>query len=190
MNFTDNTAQGHTGTQVAGSNRTKARDRRRRRVRKRRSAAAKTPPLTARQRTFVSEYAQILNGSRPIKPAGCRVGTSRPHASRLLRKPHVQKELQKLAREREARLELSAQNVLRELADRAFFDPRLLLDEHGNVRPIHTLDERTAKGIEKFSCRKLYKGVGEKRRCVGQEWKFRFGHPRALVMLGKCLGLF
>jgi hypothetical protein len=79
---------------------------------------------------------------------------------------------------------------VQELADRAFPDPRLLFDEHGNVRPIHTLDDRTAKGIEKFSCRKLYKGVGEKRRCVGQEWKFRFGRLRALVLLGKCLGLF
>jgi phage terminase small subunit len=190
MNITNNTAQGHTGTQVAGANRTKARDRRSRRVRKRRSGAAKTAPLTPRQRTFVSEYAQILNGSRPVKRAGCKVGTSRPHVSRLLRKPHVQKELQKLAQERAARLQLSAQNVVQELADIAFFDPRNLCDEHGHVKPIHTLDKRTAKGIEKFSCRKLYKGVGEKRRCVGQEWKFRFGRLRALVLLGKCLGLF
>jgi hypothetical protein len=41
------------------------------------------------------------------------------------------------------------------------------------------------------SCVNLYKGRGEKRHCVGQRWKFRFGdRSRALELLGKYLGLF
>ena len=189
MNFSNSTAKGHTGSQVAGANRTMARNRRRGRVRKRRSGAAKTSLLTPRQRTFVSDYAQVLNGSCPAKRARCKVGTSRLHASRLLRKPHVQKELQKVAQTREARLVLSAHDVLQELADIAFFDPRQLFDEHGRVKPIRTLDERTARGIASFKKRDLYQGRGKNRRCIGVIWKFRFDRMRALVTLAKCQGL-
>ena len=182
MNFSN-------GTQAAGSNQTRARNRRRSRVRKRKSGTAKTTPLTPRQRTFVSEYAQVLNGSRPAKRAGCKVGTSRLHASRLLRKPHIQKALQRLAVETKARLELSAENVLQDLSDAATFDPRNLLDEHGHVKPIQTLDERTARGIASFKRRELYKGRGKNRRCIGVIWKFRFDRLKPLVTLAKCQGL-
>lgn len=72
----------------------------------------------------------------------------------------------------------------------AFFDPRELFDGHGRLKPIQTLDERTAKGISAFSCTDFYKGTGKKKHCVGQLWKFRFGRLRALEILGKCLGLF
>jgi phage terminase small subunit len=146
--------------------------------------------LTSRQRAFVSEYVRDLNGSQAASRAGCRARNARLAASRLLRKANVQREIQKLVREREERLEVSAAKILQDLAAVAFFDPRQLFDEHGSLKPIHTLDERTAKGIVAFNCRKLYKGVGEKKRCIGEVWRFRFGRFRALVLLGKCLGLF
>ncbi|MGD0009338.1 MAG: terminase small subunit [Terriglobia bacterium] len=168
-----------------------------RRIRRRSSGAAiprlhsTSNALTCRQRTFVSEYVRGLNGSQAAIRAGCKASNARLAASRLLRKVNVQREIEKLIREREERLNVSANNILQELAAVAFFDPRQLFDEHGNLKPIHTLDKRTAKAISAFSCVNLYKGRGEKRHCVGQRWKFRFGdRSRALELLGKYLGLF
>ncbi len=146
--------------------------------------------LTLRQRAFVLEYVRSLDGSQAAIRAGCRARNPRVAASRLLRKPKVEKVIHRLLREREAELELSANKILQELSAVAFFDPLQLFDEHGNLKPIHTLDERTAKAIS-FSWTNLYKGRGAKKRCVGQLWKFRFGNRlRALEMLGKCLGRF
>jgi phage terminase small subunit len=146
--------------------------------------------LTCRQRAFVSEYVRGLNGSQAAIRAGCRASNARLAASRLLRKAKVQREIEKLIREREERLEVSAAKILQELAAVAFFDCRQLFDEDGNMKPIHKLGEYVAKGIVSFSWRKLYKGKGEKKRCIGEVWRFRFGQFRALVLLGKCLGPF
>jgi phage terminase small subunit len=132
-----------------------------------------------------------LNGSQATVPAGKRASSARLHASRQLRKANAQREIQKHVREREERLEVSEEKILQELAAVAFFDPRQLFDERGNVKPIHTLDEHTAKAIAAFNCMNLYKGTGEKRNCVGQLWKFRFENRlRALELLGRQLGLF
>ena len=150
----------------------------------------KSNALTCRQRTFVSEYVRGLNGSQAAIRAGCKARNARLAASRLLRKPKVQKEIQKLIREKEEKLKVSANRILQDLAAVAFFDIRKLFDEHSRLKPIHTLDERTAKAITAFSCTNLYKGAGEKRHCVGQRWKFRFGNMRALELLGRHLGLF
>lgn len=43
---------------------------------------------------------------------------------------------------------ITTQRVMRELAAIAYADPRDLYDEHGNLRPVHTLDDRTAASIE------------------------------------------
>ncbi len=166
-------ARDHTGhAQLAGHNLITAYNRRITRISKRTSGAtihrlhSKSNALTCRQQIFISEYVRGLNGSQAAIRAGCRASNARLAASRLLRKAKVQTEIQKLIREREETLAGSAEEILQELAAAAFFDPRQLFDEHGKLKPIHTLDERTAKAITAFSCTDLYEGRGEKRHCA------------------------
>jgi phage terminase small subunit len=62
------------------------------------------------------------------------------------------------------RLNLTAEQVLRELARIGFSDIRPLFDEQNVLRPIHTLDEQTAAMIASFEHDALFSGSGKARK--------------------------
>jgi phage terminase small subunit len=90
--------------------------------------------LTARQKLFALEYPIDLNGTQAAIRAGYSARTAEAAASRLLRNVKVGAEIRRVMDERGKRLEISADNVLRELAKLAFsnIDDFLVIHEDGH----------------------------------------------------------
>lgn len=66
----------------------------------------------------------------------------------LLKSPRVVAEIERLRRAAIERTDITLDRILRELAAVAFFDPRRLYDANGYRRPVHTLDDSTARALE------------------------------------------
>lgn len=71
-----------------------------------------TTPLTAKEATFTREYLVDLNAARAARAAGYSEKTCRVAGYDLLRKPNVQKALQKAMDERAMRTQITADTVL------------------------------------------------------------------------------
>jgi len=87
--------------------------------------------LTDMQTAFVANYLVTLNAKRAAIAAGYSEKTAEEQGYQLLRNPSVSKALRRAMARRAKRLELTADNVLREIARIAFSD----------IRAICTFDE-------------------------------------------------
>ncbi len=84
------------------------------------------------------------------------------------------------------RLDLTGEQVLRELARIGFSDIRQLFDEDGTLRPIRTLDEQTAAMISSLEHDAIYSGTGKNRKLVGHTNKVKlWDKVQALVTLAR-----
>jgi phage terminase small subunit len=89
------------------------------------------------------------------------------------------------------KLELSADDTLRGIANIANFDPRKLFDEEGNAKGIHELDLETAQVLSGLDFVTLYEGDGEQKHAFGQLRKVRFADRlKAFELLGRYQKLF
>lgn len=78
------------------------------------------PKIKRRYRIFAREYLVDLNGKRAAIAAGYSKRSAEVTASRLLRKPRVQRLIRKLMKRRAEKLDLTGERVLKELARLAF----------------------------------------------------------------------
>ena len=106
--------------------------------------------LNAKQTVFCEEYLVDLNGTQAAIRAGYSKSSAGSIGSENLQKPEIQAYLQELADKRSKRTEITADNVLRELAKLAFSDPRNLFDVENSLRNIADLDEFTSASISGF----------------------------------------
>jgi phage terminase small subunit len=84
------------------------------------------------------------------------------------------------------RLDLTADQVLRELARIGFSNIRHLFNEDNTLRPIHTLDEQTAAVITSFEQDPLFSGSGKAREQIGVTQKVKlWDKVRALTTLAR-----
>ena len=108
-------------------------------------------PLNRRQQTFVNEYLIDLNATQAAIRAGYSKHTAKEQASRLLTIVDLQEAITKASDKREARTEITADRVLKELSRIAFFDQRKLYREDGTLKAMHEFDDESAavvSGIE------------------------------------------
>lgn len=104
-------------------------------------------PLTPKQAAFVREYLVDLNATQAAIRAGYSEATAYSAGQRLLKDVEIATAVQKAMDKRAAKVEITAERVLQEIAKLAFFDPRKLFDESG--RPLHVsqLDDDTAAAV-------------------------------------------
>lgn len=76
--------------------------------------------LSKKQEQFCREYIIDFNSSASAVRAGYSKKTARHQASRLLTKVNIQEYIQKLINKRSKKLEITAENVLEEIATIAF----------------------------------------------------------------------
>lgn len=142
--------------------------------------------LSPKQKRFVEEYLIDLNATQ----AAIRAGYSPKRADSIghenLRKPEIQKAVESKMNERSKRVEITADNVLREIARLGFSDPRKLFDENGNLKPIHELDDDIAAAVAGIDV--VVRGDGENALQV-RKIKF-WDKNNALEKLGKHLRLW
>ncbi len=103
--------------------------------------------LSNKQNFFIKEYLIDFNATQ----AAIRAGYSKKRADQIgyenLRKPEIQRSIQKQIKKRCDRLEISADRVLKERARIAFFDIRKLFNKNGTLKQVHELDDDTAAAV-------------------------------------------
>lgn len=103
--------------------------------------------LTPLQERFCREYIIDLEGKAAAIRAGYKAQTAKGSASELLQKPHVRAYIEQLKARQFKRIEVRADNVLRELGCIAFVDPIHVIDHSGFVLPLDQIPEDVRRAI-------------------------------------------
>ena len=97
--------------------------------------------MNTKQDLFCREYLVDLNATKAAIRAGYKEKAAGQYGYELLQKPHIQKRVSELMAERADRVEVTADRVLQELADLAFFDPSKIFEfQNGGIRIKDTAD--------------------------------------------------
>ena len=147
--------------------------------------------LTARERLFVREYLVDLNATRAAIRAGYSPRMAPHNAHRVFNRPRVAAAIEAAMAERAARLEITAERVLRELALMGFANLRdyVAPDGEGFVE-LSRLTRDEAAAIREFSSEEVTTGQGAAARRA-RKVKVRLADKKgALELVGKHLGLF
>lgn len=103
--------------------------------------------LTPKQAIFIAEYLVDGNATRAAIAAGVPEKSASVTASRWLKNRKIAALVATRQAQRAARLEITAERVLQELAKLAYFDPGMLYDAQGNFKPVHLLDDMTRAAV-------------------------------------------
>ncbi len=103
--------------------------------------------LNVKQMAFVREYLVDKNATQAAIRAGYSAKTARSQGERLLTNAAIRRAVEVGISDLATRVGLTAERILRERMRIAFFDPRKLLDNEGNPKPLQELDEDTAAAI-------------------------------------------
>lgn len=101
-----------------------------------------------RRKLFVEAYlANGRNGTQAAIAAGYSAKTAAVKASQLLTEVKIAQAIDARAEKLQAAMELTTENVLRELARIALFDPATLYDAEGKLLPVHQMPADTRAAI-------------------------------------------
>ena len=140
--------------------------------------------LTAKQQRLVAEYLLDCNATQAAIRAGYAPRNADVQGSQLLGK--LGAEIAAAQSKHLKHLDLTAEQVLRELARIGFSDIRPLFDEHDALRPVSTLDEQTAAMISSFEQDALFSGSGKDRHQIGVTKKIKlWDKVQALATLAR-----
>lgn len=138
--------------------------------------------LTNKQSMFVKEYLIDLNATQAAIRAGYSEKTSSRIGPELLGKTWIQSAIQAQMDKRAAKIEISAEKVLQEIAKMAFANVQDLYDEYGILKPISELPRDVAAAVQSVK-------VNLTEACAVQEVKL-WDKKGSLELLGKHLVLF
>jgi phage terminase small subunit len=147
--------------------------------------------LTKRQRIFVAHYLKDGNGTKAAIAAGYSKKGARVAGVRLLTNANVSAEITEKSEKLIKKLEISAENVLQEIARLAFLDPSKFFDANGRLIPIAKLDDDTKRCLASLDVEELFAGKGESREQIGVLTRIKFVDKGInLERLGRYLKLF
>jgi phage terminase small subunit len=147
--------------------------------------------LNARQRKFVVEYLKDNNATQAAARAGYSARSAKAQGTALLSHPTVKAEIAEKLRLQEQRLEIKADDILRELMRIGLADVGEAFDEEGALKSIREIPEHLRRAISAVDVEEIWEGRGEERRLVGYARKIRFWSKTAsLDKLGRHLRLF
>ena len=140
-----------------------------------------------RREVFCREYLVDFNGTRAAVAAGYSKRTARFKAHDLLQEPNIQQRITQLKDERVDRLQIKADDVLRELAHIGFSNvTNYQLDDSGV-----TLAEGASQDAMKAVAGIKRRSFIDRQGCHHVEVEFKlWDKVKALEDLGKHLGLF
>lgn len=121
-------------------------------------------PDAAAQRRRLFAQAYIANGgnmTEAAKAAGFSERTAYAQGSRLFKHVEVQALIQQGAAKVARKYELTTDMVVRSIVQELTFDPALLYDQHGRLRPITQLDEDTRAALQGVEITEEVIGGGE-----------------------------
>lgn len=150
--------------------------------------------MTEKHRRFVAEYLVDLNATQAAIRAGYSPKTAEQQGSRLLRNAQVERAVAEGQAKRLAKLEITQERVLKEIASLAFSDIRQWFDENGRLRPIHELPDLAAAAIGSIEVEreKTTRKTTDDEEVTVEECVVKlkaWSKPQALEMLAKHFGL-
>jgi phage terminase small subunit len=147
--------------------------------------------LTPKQNRFVAEYLVDLNATQAAIRAGYSKRTATEQSYDLLRKPQIRAMIDEAMVKRAERVEVKADDVLRELMRVGLADISQAYDKNGQLKPLHEMSEDVRRAIAGVEVEELYEGHGDDRVRIGSLVKVRFwDKTRGLEMLGRHLKMF
>lgn len=138
--------------------------------------------LTPKQEMFVREYLIDLNATQAAIRSGYSAKTAGWIGPQLLAKTHIAAAIQSQMDKRAAKIEITAERVLQEIAKMAFANMQDLYDERGILKPISELPREVAAAVQSVK-------VNLTEACAVQEVKL-WDKKGSLELLGKHLVLF
>lgn len=146
--------------------------------------------LNEKQAAFAKEYIIDLNATRAAIRAGYSEKTAKQIGSRLLTNVDIAAAIQAAMNKRAEVVELTAENVLREIGKLAFADIRKVFDADGNLLPVTEMPEEIVASIASIEV-VTNRAPGKEAAVVDYTSKIRFWDKRAsLELAGKHLKLF
>ena len=115
-----------------------------------RHTAGMARPLTVRQQRFIGYYVRDFNGTRSAIAAGYSRRSAAQIASRLLHRDKVVRGIKRAVSERAERIQVSADDVLRELGRIGMSSPAGLVDDEGRLKNVVDLSPDAAASIASF----------------------------------------
>lgn len=103
--------------------------------------------LTPKQAMFIAEFLVDGNATRAALAAGVPEKSAAVTASRWLKNRKIAALIGERQAKRTAKLEITAERVLQELAKLAYHDPGNLYDEQGKLKPVYLLDDVTRAAV-------------------------------------------
>ena len=143
--------------------------------------------LTPKQAAFVKEYLIDKNATQAAIRAGYSAKTADRIGPELLGKTCVEAAVNRNLIKQQERTEVTADRVLRELANIAFADTRRLYREDGSFKSPGELDDRTASALAGIDTEERDGEDGY--RAYTRKVK-QWDKVKALELLGKHLGLY
>lgn len=145
----------------------------------------------AKRDLFVREYLIDLNATQAAIRAGFSAKTAGSAGQRLLKRVDISAQIKNVSRQRAARVEVTADTVLRELLNIARVDLSQCYTATGELKSIHEIPEDVRRAIAGIEVDEIMEGRGVDAVKVGETKKLKFwDKPRALELLGKHLKLF
>jgi len=149
--------------------------------------------INPKRQRFIEEYLVDCNATQAAIRAGYSEKTAEVQGSQLLSmlKVEIDARLAKNKEELAARLTVTKERWLREIARLALVDPGRFFDTHGNPIEVCDLPAGARRALAGFECYEDFEGKGESRKAVGYTRKFKWHDKiRALELLGKALGYY
>lgn len=154
-------------------------------------AAQRPEGLTAKQHAFVAAYIQYRNGAKAARIAGYAEASAHVTASQLLSKPNIQAVLAKFQAKTTTIAEMSASQVLTELARIASADIGLAYNEDGTLKPLSEIPEDVRRAMSGIDIEKKYERNGRDVEHVADVVRAKFwDKTKALDLIGKHHKLF
>lgn len=118
-------------------------------MKKRTKAGGSKASVAQRDALFVDAYLKHNeNGTAAAIEVGISERSAHVIACRWLKKPNVQKLLERRRAELRGKFRLDSDRMAQEIARVAYFNPRRMLDEKGEPLPLAKIDEDTAAGLQ------------------------------------------
>lgn len=146
-------------------------------------------PLTEKQELFVREYLVDLNATQAAIRAGYSEKTAHSQGQRLLKNVEVQKAIDAAKEKRAERVEVTADEVLRELKRIGMSDIADIFNEDGHLRAFREIPLEARRSISAIKV-KSERAPGDEDTVVWTTEIKLWDKPSALGMLGKHLKLF
>jgi phage terminase small subunit len=132
-------------------------------------AKSRINPTPDQIEIFAQSYIKTFNATEAAAAAGYKGKNIRRRAYELMQLPAVEEAIRIASQQRKTEVKLEAAEVLKELKDLVFFDPRKLLNEDGSPKAIKDLDDATAKAIAGLDIAEIW----EDKRFVGYVKKYK-----------------